>query len=312
MKQQGREIKAAVVTGPTGAIGIALCQRLLDAGAAVYAAIRPDSERSKKLPKNKNLHVVSCDLKEVAALKEKVNVPIDTFYHLAWRGTIGKERNDAEFQLRNVEYTIQAVQVAAKLGCKVFIGAGSQAEYGRVDGVLKPDTPCFPETGYGIAKLCAGQMSRLECEKLGLEHIWPRILSVYGPHDGSMTMITGTIRTLLRGERPKLTAGEQLWDYLYTADAAEALYRMALCGRNGAVYPLGSGQAHLLRTYVETLRDTIDPTLELGFGEIPYGQQQVMHLQADIQALNYDTGFTPRVPFAVGIKETIEWMRGRE
>lgn len=301
-----------MITGPTGAIGVALCRRLLDAGVIVYAAIRPDSARVKELPKSEGLHVVSCDLKEIAALSERINTPMDAFFHLAWGGTIGEGRNDTELQLRNVEYTLQAVQAAARLECKVFIGAGSQAEYGRVNGVLKPNTPCFPETGYGIAKLCAGQMSRLECEKLGMDHIWARILSVYGPYDGPLTMITGTIQTLLHGEKPRLTAGEQLWDYLYTDDAAEALYRMALYGKNGAVYPLGSGQAYPLRSYVETLRDAIDPALALGFGEIPYGPRQVMRLQADISDLQRDTGFEPKVPFTVGIRKTIEWMRGRE
>lgn len=301
-----------MVTGPTGAIGVALCRRLLDAGITVYAVVRPDSARAKVLPKCERLYVVSCDLDEITALNKKISAPVDAFFHLAWGGTIGEGRNDTKLQLRNVEHTLQAVRAAAELNCKVFIGAGSQAEYGRVDGVLQPDTPCYPETGYGIAKLCAGQISRLECEKLGIDHIWARILSVYGPHDGPLTMITGTIRTLLHGEKPKLTVGEQLWDYLYTTDAAEALYCMALHGRNGAVYPLGSGQAYPLRSYVETLRDAIDPALELGFGEVPYGSRQVMHLQADIGGLQRDTGFEPKVPFVAGIKGTIEWMRGRE
>lgn len=307
-----RKIETAVVTGSTGAIGTALCQRLLKAGMTVYAVTRPGSPRAEELPKSEKLYVVPCGLEQIDTLRECISSPADAFFHLAWEGTIGEGRNDTGLQLRNVEYALQAVQAAAKLGCKVFIGAGSQAEYGRVDGVLKPDTPCFPETGYGIAKLCAGQMSRLACEKLGIDHVWARILSVYGPHDGPMTMITGAIQTLLRGEKPKLTAGEQLWDYLYTTDAAEALYCMALHGQNGAVYPLGSGQACPLRSYVEALRDAIDPALELGFGEVPYGPRQVMHLQADIGDLQRDTGFEPKVPFAVGIKETIDWMRGRE
>lgn len=307
-----RKIETAVVTGPTGAIGVALCRRLLEAGMTVYAVTRPGSPRAEELPKSEKLHEVSCGLEQIETLGERISSPADVFFHLAWDGTIGEGRNDTELQLRNVEHTLQAVQTAAKLGCKVFIGAGSQAEYGRVDGVLKPDTPCFPETGYGIAKLCAGQISRLECEKLGIDHVWARILSVYGPHDGPMTMITGTIQTLLRGEKPRLTAGEQLWDYLYSDDAAEALYRMALSGQNGAVYPLGSGRAYPLWSYVEALRDAIDPTLELGFGEVPYGSRQVMHLQADIGDLQRDTGFEPKTTFEKGIRETIEWMRGRE
>lgn len=312
MRAAVRKIQTAVVTGPTGAIGVALCQRLLEAGMTVYAVTRPESIRARELPKSDKLHIVPCGLEQMETLGERIASSADAFFHLAWAGTIGEGRNDTKLQLQNVKSTIQSVRVAEKLGCKVFIGAGSQAEYGRVDGVLKPDTPCFPETGYGIAKLCAGQMSRLECGKLGIDHIWVRILSIYGPHDGPMTMITRTIQTLLRGEKPKLTAGEQLWDYLYATDAAEALYQTALCGHNRAIYPLGSGQAYPLRRYVETLRNVIDPSLELGFGEIPYGQQQVMWLQADIDALRHDTGFEPKVPFEIGMKETIEWIRGKE
>jgi len=312
MRDPARKIQTAVVTGPTGAIGVALCRRLLEAGVTVYAVTRPESIRARELPQSDKLHIVPCGLEQMETLGKRIASPADAFFHLAWGGTIGEGRDDTELQLQNVKSTIQAVHAAQRLGCKVYIGAGSQAEYGRVEGVLKPDTPCFPETGYGIAKLCAGQMSRLECEKLGIDHIWVRILSVYGPHDGPMTMITRTIQTLLRGEKPGLTAGEQLWDYLYATDAAEALYRAALFGHNRVTYPLGSGQAYPLRSYVETLRDEIDPSLELGFGEVPYGQRQVMRLQADIDMLRHDTGFEPKVPFEIGIRETIEWIRGRK
>ncbi|MCO7108504.1 NAD-dependent epimerase/dehydratase family protein [Gemmiger formicilis] len=120
-----------------------------------------------------------------------------------------------------------------------------------------------------MAKLCAGQMSRVECQTLGMAHIWTRILSVYGPHDGPATMISGTIRKLLHGEKPALTAGIQQWDYLYAADAAAAFYALAVSGQDGRVYPLGSGTARPLKDYIEALRDAIDPALPLGLGRSP-------------------------------------------
>lgn len=311
MEMRGRVIKVAVITGPTGAIGTALCRLLSSEGVLIYAVCRPGSPRIAALPVHENLAPVLCDASELDKLPQLISCGADAFYHLAWADTIGPGRDNVTSQLRNIQYTVEAVRSAAALGCKLFIGAGSQAEYGRVNGILRPDTPCFPESGYGVAKLCAGQMSRLECGKLGMEHIWTRILSVYGPHDGPMTMITKTVQTLLRGEKPKLTKGNQLWDYLYAEDAAQALYRMAIGGRSGAVYPLGSGAACPLREYVEVLRDAIDPSLPLGFGELPYSDRQVMQLQADISSLSRDTGFVPRVPFKEGIRHTIEWIRGQ-
>lgn len=306
-----RRIQTALITGPTGAIGTALCRRLLDEGMTVYAVIRPRSPRVTALPRHDQLRVVECDASDYQRLPELVE-QADAFFHFAWADTIGPGRNDMPAQIRNIQNTIEAVRAAAAMGCQVFIGAGSQAEYGRVEGVLRAETPVRPENGYGMAKLCAGQMSRVECHRLGLDHIWARVLSVYGPGDGAMTMITGTIQKLLAGEKPALTQGVQKWDYLFSEDAAQAFYLMALRGQNGAVYPLGSGQAKPLKEYIGQLRDTIDPGLPLGLGEIPYGPLQVMHLEADISQLQSDTGFRPITDFSEGIKKTIDWVRSNQ
>lgn len=306
-----RRIKTALITGPTGTIGTALCRRLLDEGMTVYAVIRPRSPRVIALPHHDRLRVVECDASDYQRLPKLVE-RADAFFHFAWADTIGPGRNDMPAQIRNIQNTIEAVRAAAAIGCQVFIGAGSQAEYGRVDGVLRAETPVHPENGYGMAKLCAGQMSRLECHRLGLDHIWARVLSVYGPGDGAMTMITGTIQKLLAGEKPALTQGVQKWDYLFSEDAAQAFYLMALRGQNGAVYPLGSGQAKPLKEYIGQLRDTIDPGLPLGLGEIPYGPLQVMHLEADISQLQSDTGFRPITDFSEGIKKTVDWVRSNQ
>ena len=303
-----RELHTAVVTGPTGAIGFALCRRLLAEGIRVFAVVRPGSPRAEALGELTGLALVSCDMSRLAELPDLLP-GADAFFHLAWAATTGAGRNDMSAQAENIRCTAQAVRAAKALGCAVFLGAGSQAEDGRVNGPLRPETPCFPENCYGMAKLCAGQMSRVECERLGLDHIWLRILSVYGPHDGESSRLSSAARRLLAGERPSLTAGEQIWDYLYARDAAEALFLAAKKGRSGAVYPLGSGQARPLREYVETLRDVVDPALPLGFGEVPYGQKQVMHLEADISALREDTGFAPETEFEAGIRRTLEWMQ---
>ena len=305
-----RNIQTAVITGPTGAIGTALCRRLAQAGVTVYAVHRPDSPRANGIASHEKIIPVACDITELTKLPDLLSGRIDAFYHFAWAHTIGPGRNDMPAQIANIQYTMDAVKTAAALGCRVFVGAGSQAEYGRVEGVLKADTPCFPENGYGMAKLCAGQMSRVLSQQLGIDHVWPRILSVYGPGDGSATMISGVITQLLAGKKPALTPGTQKWDYLYSEDAAEAMYRMARHGVSGKVYPLGSGVAQPLRVYVEQLRDAIDPQLPLGFGEIAFDPLQVMHLQADISELMADTGFAPKISFSEGIQNTIHRMKG--
>ena len=306
-----RDIKTAVVTGPTGAIGTALCSKLLSEGIIVYAVCRPDSKRVSALPKDNNLHILYCDAATLDTLPSLLK-QADAFFHFAWAHTIGPGRNDMPAQIDNIRFTIAAARAAAKLGCKVFVGAGSQAEYGRVEGKLEPDTPVHPENGYGMAKLCAGQMSRVECAHLGIDHIWARVLSIYGPHDGEATMITSAIRKLINGQKPSFTEGEQKWDYLYSADAADAFFCMEKKRKSGAIYPVGSGEVRPLREYIQVLRDAIDHSLPLGLGDIPYGSQQVMYLQADIEPLKEDTGFYPKTTFEEGIQKTIAWVKKQE
>ena len=305
-------MKRVVITGPTGAIGVALIQEYISHGIDVVAVVRPNSNRKENIPCSEHVQVVECDLSKLTMLPNLLAKPCDVFYHLGWDGTFGNSRNNMQGQLLNIQYTLDAVNAAKRLGCKRFIGAGSQAEYGRTEEKLNAAVPTFPENGYGIAKLCAGQMSRIQCEQEGMEHIWTRILSIYGPYDGMNTMIMSMIRALLNCEKPLSTKGEQQWDYLYAKDAGYALYLLGEKGISGKTYCIGSGKTRQLREYIEIIRDQIDKNLPLGIGEIPYAAQQVMHLCADITDLEKDTGFAPRYEFETGIAETIEWVKNEK
>ncbi len=303
-------MKKVILTGGTGMLGIALIQLFMQKNIEVLVIVRPNSKRRNALPVSEYVKVIECDLKDLLQLKEQITDSYDAFFHFAWDGTFGESRNDMRLQNQNVKAALDAVELAKAVGCTTFLGAGSQAEYGRVDGIkLGPDTPVRPETGYGIGKLCAGQMSRILCQQLGMKHIWVRILSTYGPHDGLHTMVMSGIIKMLNQERPQYTKGEQMWDYLYCEDAARAFYLAAERGVDGSVYCIGSGQVRPLAEYITIIRDTVDPDIEIGFGEIPYYDKQVMYLCADIENLKRDTGFEPEISFEEGVRRTVDWYR---
>ena len=300
------KIQSAIVNGSLGTIGLALIKRLLEQGVEkVYAVAYPeDDPRIGRIPEG--AVVVPCDMREIGKLKEMIPAPVDAFFQLAWMGPIGEGRNDMLLQTENIRCAIEAVHTARELGCQVYVGVGSQAEYGRIEGKVTADAPCFPLTGYGMAKLCAGEMTRVVCSQVGMRHEWARVLSVFGANDGPLSVISVLLDKLTKGEKPALTPGEQLWDYLYADDAADALICMAASGQDGKIYPVGSGTCRPLREYFEILRDSIDPALPLGIGEIPYPPNQVMHLEADISELQKDTGFCPKVRFEDAAKIVAE------
>lgn len=296
-------MERVIITGPTGAIGMALIKELTASGTEVVAVCHKGSPRIKNIPRSDHVQVVECDLSEIGSLPEQLDKEkgYGCFIHLAWAGAAGDARNDIGLQMDNIRYTLDAVEVAARLGCRRFIGAGSQAEYGRTNEILKPNTPTFPENGYGMAKLCAGQMSRLRCEQLGIEHIWTRILSVYGPYDSENTLISALVRTLKKGGHFACTGAEQIWDYIYSDDAAKAFVALMDNGIPGKTYMIASGESHPLKYYIDIVKDQINPDAVIGYGEVPYGEKQVMNLRADISGLTDDTGFRIKTDFAAGI-----------
>ena len=301
-----------VITGPTGAIGHALTEQCIRSGDEVLAIVRKGSPRIRTIPQDSKVTVLELGLDEYDEYVRSARapeIPYDVFYHFAWEGTTGSSRNDTDLQSRNIEHALSAVRLAAFLGCKTFIGAGSQAEYGRVEGSLKPDTPAFPENGYGIAKLCAGQLTRILCNQLGIKHIWTRILSVYGPYDGEGSMIISSLRKMINGEESRFTKGEQEWDYLYSEDAARAMHLLSQKGIGNKVYVIGSGRTRKLMDYISIMYQKAGPSVHPVLGAVPYADKQVMYLCADISELTEDTGFMPAVDFEEGIEKTIRYVR---
>lgn len=298
----------AIVTGATGMLGWNLIKYLARRNVEVLAIVNPLSERKECIPKHKNIIMLECDLDNLLSIE--IDGDYDYFFHFGWKGTHGEAREDLYLQEQNVREALNAVDLAAKAGCKVFVGAGSQAEYGmHYKEKLNGGLTAKPDTGYGIGKYFAGIVTRKRCEQLKIRHIWARILSIYGPGDGNHTMVMSGIRKMLSGEIPAFTKGEQQWDYLYVEDAVEAIYLMAKKGIDQKIYCLGSGKTRLLEDYILDIRDAIDPSLEIKFGEMPYQERQVMYLCADLTELQKDTGFVVKTEFKEGIQKTVNWIR---
>lgn len=304
-------MKKAIVTGATGAVGTALVNKLISENVEILVLARKEG-RLDKIPKNPLVKIAYCALDEMADFQNTDNEKYDVFFHLAWAGPYGKDRNDMFLQANNIKNELDAVKLAHRFGCDTFVGAGSQAENGRLPNGTKvaPDSPENPDNGYGIAKLASGKMSRILCNQLGIRHNWCRILSAYGPGDGSHTMVMSTVIKFLNGEDCDFTKGEQQWDFLYNGDIAEAFYLVAEKGKPNAVYTLGSGKTKSLKEYITTIRDIAAPDAKCNFGAVKYFPNQVMYLCADITDLQRDTGFEPSVDFETGIRNTVEWYKG--
>ena len=287
-------------------LGVALINECIKSNIKVTALIRENSKNIYRIPENDLID----NLEDLNNLN--LNQTFDVFYHFGWEFTYHKKRNDLESQKINIQYSLNAVELANRLGCKKFIGAGSQAEYGIKSEKISPNTPCNPVIAYGKIKNEVSKITLQKCEEYGITHIWVRIFSIYGIYENENTMISQAINKMLNGETPTFTPSEQEWDYLFSEDAGLAFYLIGLKSNKNTVYCLGFGRTKELKEYILTMRDMINPDLKVNIGGIPYSKNQVMYLCADISNLTNDTGFIPQFTFEEGIKKTIDWVKDRK
>lgn len=295
-----------IITGGAGFIG-SYVTRLLSLEHQVGILTRPSSSLQRIQDCVDHIDLFPVDMENISALNEQfAHFKPDIVLHLAWEGVLNRYRHD-NVQTKNVSITMNILEAAINNGVKAWIGLGSQAEYGPVMHKITEDTIPHPTTLYGAAKLSTYLMAERRAAEAGLRFAWLRIFSTYGPTDNPEWMLPYLIRTLLKGDRPSLTAGEQCWDYLYVEDAARAIASVTTHAFAEGVFNVGSGIALPLREIIEIIRDTIDPHLPLGFGEVSYRPDQVMHLEACAAKLKKIVGWQPCVSLQEGIARTIAW-----
>jgi nucleoside-diphosphate-sugar epimerase len=287
-------MKTAILTGATGFLGYWLLKELLEKNIFVYAVCRRNSNRLYKLSGLSNVKIIELDMDEISSLPEYID-NVDTFYHLAWGG----ERSDFSAQMKNVQFSIDAMNAADKIGVKHFIATGTQAEYGTCKDKIDENHVTNPYNAYGVCKLSTYLILKTLAKQLNLPFTWVRVFSVYGEDDGQNTLlISYLVKCFNENKIPELSTCENLWDFLYAKDAANALVLFGEKKCDG-LYNLASGKSRKLRDFVIEARDLLNPN-----GKIDFNSDKAnsgVELDVDISKIKNDLGWNPKTTFKEGI-----------
>lgn len=287
-------MRKAVITGATGFLGLALLKELIQNDIHVYALCRKNSNRISRLDNIPNVTLIEADLNcldNIGSLDD-----CDVFYHLAWEGG----RNDFHSQYKNVEATVNCLKFASRFNCKRFICTGSQAEYGNTSELINEETPLNPTTAYGACKVAAYYLTSDLAKRLGIEHIWARVFSVYGPHDNPNSLIPCLVDSLLsKGEAALQTDGGHIWNYLYEEDAARALRALGQCGKPNEIYNVASQESKPLKEFVEIIRKSVNPDSTVYYGT----EKSEINLNVSVDKTLLNIGDFEGIDFTNGIKK---------
>ena len=299
-------MKKIIITGATSMLGAALTEKAVRENTEVYAIVRPDTKRRSRFVSSPLVHYVCGTLENLHELSG-LPADCDVLYHFAWAGTGKETRDDPRIQENNIRYTLDAVRLAEKTGCRRFVGAGSQAEYGPLYEPVSEETKFAPVLSYGIAKYAAGILSRKLCAEKQIAHIWGRVFSVYGPHDNDGTMLKYAIECWNRGEAAAFSSGEQLWNYLYETDAGEIFYRLGADTVPAGAWTVAGAGSVRLRTYIETMMRVYGAGAKAEFA--PPSGEPLPGLDVSAEKTFAAVGFRPQVDFAEGIGRMIRALQ---
>ena len=223
------------VTGGTGLVGSWLVRRLLEQGADVVCLVRdwvPQSEliRGQLL---EHVKIVRGDVCDEPLLERALGeYEIATVIHLAAQTIVGiANRNPLSTFATNIQGTWSLLEACRRSPTvKQIVVASSDKAYGD-QPVLPYDetTPLQGQHPYDVSKSCADLIAHTYAKTYGLPVCITRCGNFYGGGDLNWNRIVpGTIRSIVRGERPVIRSdGRFVRDYFYVEDGAAAYMLLA-------------------------------------------------------------------------------------
>lgn len=294
----------AFVTGASGFIGSYLVKELVDDGHEVLCLKRSTS----------NLEAIGKYIKKIQFVDYSDNWKTvfctfkpDIIYNLAWNGVAAADRVYWNRQISNIAMQQDLLELAIQVGCRKFVGIGSQSEYGDFNEKIDEEYPVNPKTAYAAIKVACLTIMKAFCELHKIEWYWFRLFPVFGPHESDNWLIPSLIKNILTEDHMDLTPGEQKLSYLYVGECAKAIMMAIYADNHSGVYNICSDNPIPLKTLVEKIRDKINQNFQLNFGALSYRYGQSMYMEGDTTALRKNIYNLNTSDFDDKLSKTIEY-----
>lgn len=293
-----------LITGATGFIGRYCVRALLRSGHEVHLV-----SRGRQTLPHRMLSWHQANLFDDLAVSRIIQkVKPEALLHLAWEATPGQFWNSDE-NVRWVQATLSLLRAYASVGGGRVVMAGSCAEYAwQEDTFDELTSPLAPTSLYGTCKMAVFRIVESLAEQWGMSFAWGRVFFLFGPGEPIERLVPSVINRLLNGEAALCTHGNQIRDYLYVDDVAQAFVAILDSDIKGAVN-IGSGTPVALRDIImEIGRLTGRPDL-IEFGGLPERQSDPPVIVASTRRLTNEVKYCPTTSLQCGLESSVSWLR---
>jgi nucleoside-diphosphate-sugar epimerase len=242
------------------------------------------------------------DFEQMARVLREVRP--DYVFHLASEVTGSRELRAVRSTLEgNLVSAVNLLELAVELGCERILLTGSLEEPSLEDATPVPGSP------YAVAKWAATAYGRLFHALYEAPVSIVRVFMAYGPGpQHEQRIIPYVIRSLQRGEAPKLSSGKRAVDWIYVDDVVDGFLACARApGAIGQTVDVGSGRLVTIRKLVEKLVSIASGDVVPRFGALPDRALERV-CRADVQRTRELVAWSPKVDLEEGLERTLEWF----
>ena len=234
----------------------------------------------------------------------------DIIVHWAAESHVDRSILDASpFLDTNIKGTQVLLDIAREHEIKRFINISTDEVYGDLEeeGQFYETTPLNPSSPYSVSKASADMLGRAYHRTYGLPVMTIRPSNNYGPWQYPEKLIPVVIMKALNGQKvPVYAKGENVREWLFVSDCAEAVFETVEKGRAGEIYNVGSGEEKKNIDVVRTILKILGKTEDL----IEFVKDRLGHdfrYSLNSERIRREIGWKPRVQFSEGIEKTVKW-----
>lgn len=323
-----------LVTGGAGFIGSAVVRAAIAKGhevinldALTYAANLSNITSVEEKPTYKFEKVDIRDRAELDRVFEE-HQP-DAVMHLAAESHVDRSIDGpSDFIATNITGTFNLLEAARGYWTKAgkpadfrFHHVSTDEVFGSLGatGLFTEDTPYDPRSPYSASKASSDHLVRAWHETYGLPVVITNCSNNYGPYHFPEKLVPVIIINALHGAPiPVYGKGENVRDWLYVEDHADALLTVLTKGEDGRTYNIGGKNERQNIELVRTICGLLD---DMKPGDAPYAELinfvtdrpgHDMRYAIDATRIENELGWTPSVNVEEGLQRTVQWYLDNE
>lgn len=329
-----------LVTGGAGFIGSAVIRHIIqntnncvcNVDKLTYAGNLENLHEVDSVDRYSFEHVDICNRSELKRVFAQYQP--DTIMHLAAESHVDRSIDDpSAFIETNIIGTFTLLEVArtywqglndAPKQMFRFHHISTDEVYGdlphpdEVDNTSKylftETTAYTPSSPYSASKASSDHLVRAWIRTYGFPAMVTNCSNNYGPYHFPEKLVPIIILNALDGKPlPVYGKGNQIRDWLYVDDHAQALYKVATKGKPGETYNIGGHNEKQNIEVIETICDILQELVPNSISYrslITYVQDRPGHdrrYAIDASKIQRELGWQPKETFESGIRKTVNW-----